>query len=204
VQTHHLNILEDVLNMKLFIGDALVHDEHEAIDIERTKKRVMHYQWKENSVYFKNLMVPKPKDRSQIIKKMHKEIGHFGEARTLSKIKQWFLWHDRTDSVKEFVKTCDKCQLTKQIGNLRSSVEGMKSILVCDLFYHVTLNIVGPLTKMFIGNKYLFIVVDHYFEWCEVHPIKEHDVAIVARFLEEEIICCFRVPKYISIDNGSE
>jgi hypothetical protein len=30
-------------------------------------------------------MVPKPKDRSQIIKKMHDEIGHFGEARTILK-----------------------------------------------------------------------------------------------------------------------
>jgi len=54
-------------------------------------------------------MVPKPKDRSEIIEKMHKKIGHFGEARTLSKIKQWFLWHDRTNFVKEFVRACDKC-----------------------------------------------------------------------------------------------
>jgi hypothetical protein len=74
--------------MRLLIGGVLVHDEHEAVDIGRTKKIVMCYYWQEDTLYFKNLMVPKPKDRSQIIKKMHNEIGHFGEARTFSMIKQ--------------------------------------------------------------------------------------------------------------------
>jgi len=44
VQTRHLDIWEDALSMRLFIGGALVHDEHEVVDIKRTKKRVMPYQ----------------------------------------------------------------------------------------------------------------------------------------------------------------
>jgi len=54
-------------------------------------------------------MVPKPKDKSQIIKKMHNEISHFGKARNFSKIKQQFFLHDRTNFIKEFVRTYDKC-----------------------------------------------------------------------------------------------
>jgi hypothetical protein len=34
--------------------------------------------------------------------------------------------------------------------------------------------------------------------------VKEHDATTIARFLEEEIICRFGVPKYILIDNGNE
>lgn len=94
--------------------------------------------------------------------------------------------------------------MAKQIDNLRFGVEGMKSILVCDLFYHVTLNIARPLLEMFTGNKYALVVVDHYSKWCEMRHVKEHDVAIVVRFLEEKIICHFGVPKYIFIDNDSE
>jgi hypothetical protein len=46
VQTRYLDIWEDVLSMRLLIGGVLVHDEHdELVDIERTKKRVMHYYW---------------------------------------------------------------------------------------------------------------------------------------------------------------
>jgi hypothetical protein len=58
-------------------------------------------------------MVPKPKDKSQIIEKMHNEISHFGKARNFSKIKQQFFLHDRTNFIKKFVRTYDKCQLAK-------------------------------------------------------------------------------------------
>jgi hypothetical protein len=70
-----------------------------------------------------------------ILKKMHIEIKHFGEAKTLVEIKECFFWHDKTNFVKEFVKVCDKCQLAKQIDKMKYGVEGMKIILVCDVFY---------------------------------------------------------------------
>jgi hypothetical protein len=135
---------------------------------------------------------------------MHHEIGHFGETRTLSEIKQQFFWHDKTNFVKEFVKACDKCQLAKDTNNLKYNVEGMKSILVCDLFYHVTLSTTGPVLETSTSNKYVFVVIDHYSKWCEACIVEKHNVAITVRFLEKEIICNFGVPKYIFIDNGIE
>lgn len=45
---------------------------------------------------------------------MHNEIGHFGEAIMFVEVKKWFFQNDRTYFVKEFVKTCDKCQLVRQ------------------------------------------------------------------------------------------
>jgi hypothetical protein len=48
------------------------------------------------------------------------------------------------------------------------------------------------------------VAIDHYSKWCEVRPVKNHDVAIPARFLEEEIICRFGVPRFILTNNGSE
>ncbi len=50
----------------------------------------------------------------------------------------------------------------------------------------------------------MFVVIDHYFKWYETRFIKEHDVHIVAKFLEDEVICKYGVPKYVLIDNGSE
>ncbi len=108
VQTCHLDIWEDALSMRLLTGGALVHDEHAEADIERTKKIMMHYYQQEDTLYFQNLMVPKLKDRSQIIKKMHNKIGHFGEGRTLSQIKQQFFQHDRTNFIKKIVNKLNK------------------------------------------------------------------------------------------------
>jgi hypothetical protein len=80
----------------------------------------------------------------------------------------------------------------------------MKSIPICDLFYHVALNITRLMPETSNGNKYVFVVVVHYDKWCEARPVKEHDVINVAKFLEEEIICQFGVSKYILIDDGNE
>jgi transposase-like protein len=80
----------------------------------------------------------------------------------------------------------------------------MKNILVCELFYKVALDIVGPLPETKNGNRYAMVAIDHYSKWCEARLVKDHDVAIATRFLEEEIICRFGVPIFILIDNGGE
>jgi hypothetical protein len=54
------------------------------------------------------------------------------------------------------------------------------------------------------GNKYVLVTIDHYSKWCETWPIKEHDACIIVKFLEDEVICRYGVPKYILTNNGSE
>jgi hypothetical protein len=87
---------------------------------------------------------------------------------------------------------------------MKSKMEGMKSIPMCDLFYRMVLDIARPLTKTLNGNKYVIVAIDHYSKWCEARPMKEHDVVIIAKFLKYEIICRFAVPKYILTYNGNE
>jgi hypothetical protein len=80
----------------------------------------------------------------------------------------------------------------------------MKNILIYDLFYRVALDTIGPLLKTKDGNRYALVAIDHCSKWCEARLAKYHDAAIVTRFLEEEIICRFCVPKFIFINNGGE
>jgi transposase InsO family protein len=68
----------------------------------------------------------------------------------------------------------------------------------------MTLVTTGLLRETKDGNRYALIAIDHYSKWCERKHVKDHDNAIVARFLEEEIICRFGVPKFILTDNGGE
>ncbi len=149
-------------------------------------------------------MVPKPEERKALVKDIHEEIGHFSEGRTLVEVRKRFFWHDRTEYVTMVVRQCQHCQLAKSLGSIRLGIEEMKNILVCDLFYRVALDIVGPLLETKDGNRYAMVAIDQYSKWCEARPIKDHDAVIVVRFLEEEIICRFGVPKFIIMDNGSE
>jgi hypothetical protein len=143
------------------------------------------------------LVIPKPIEKRTVIEKIHEEIGHFGESWTLVEVKKRFFWHDRTKSIKTFVKTCNKCQLARQF-DMRFGVEKMKNITICDLFYQFDLETTRPLSETIDGNKYVTTANDHYSKCCEARLIKEHDVLIGIKFLEDGI------PKYILIKNGSE
>jgi len=59
-----------------------------------------------------------------------------------------------------------------------------------------------PETKL--GNKYILVAIDHYSKWCEAKDVVDHGAKIAARFLEDDIICRYGVPKFILTDNGGE
>jgi hypothetical protein len=93
---------------------------------------------------------------------------------------------------------------SQAIRNMRFGMEEMKNIPICDLFHRVAMDIVGPLSKITIGNKYVLVAIDHYSKWCEAWPVKEHDVCTTTKFLEDEVICRYGVLKYILTDIGNE
>jgi hypothetical protein len=64
--------------------------------------------------------------------------------------------------------------------------------------------IVRPLLQTTNGNKYVLVAIDHCSKWFEARPIKEHDAYITTKFLEDEIIYRYGVPKYILTNNGNE
>jgi hypothetical protein len=68
----------------------------------------------------------------------------------------------------------------------------------------VALDNIKALHETKYGNRYVLVTINHNSKWCETRPIKDHDVAITTRFLEEEIICKFGVPRFIFTDNGGE
>ncbi len=58
--------------------------------------------------------------------------------------------------------------------------------------------------KKMDGNKYVLVTIDHYSKWCETQTIKEHDAFTIVKFLEDEVICMYGMPKYILTNYGSE
>jgi hypothetical protein len=94
--------------------------------------------------------------------------------------------------------------MVKSSGSMHSGDEHLKSIPVCDLFYRVALNTAGPLPETDSGNKYILVAIDHYSKWCEAKAVADHGARTTTRFLENEIICRYGVPKFVLTDNGTE
>jgi transposase InsO family protein len=171
---------------------------------KRIRKRASNYYWKEQKLFFKTLFVPKPEERVSLVKQMHEDLGHFGEQRTLAEIRCRYFWHNRTADVKAVIRRCQQRQLVRSSGNIRSGDEQLKSIPVCDLFHRVALDTAGPLPETTSGNKYILVAIDHYSKWCEAKAVADHGAKMAARFLEDEIICRYGVPKFVLTNNGGE
>jgi hypothetical protein len=198
-----IDIWEDADCLTLLKEGALP----DAVDLEESKrirKRASNYCWKEQKLFFKALLVPKLEERVSLIKRMHEDLGHFGEQRTLAEIRRRYFWHNCTVDVKAVIRGCQQCQLVKSSGNIRSGDEQLKSIPVCDLFHRVALDTAGPLPETKSDNRYILVAIDHYSKWCEAKAVADHGARTAARFLEDEIICRYGVPKFVLTDNGGE
>jgi len=201
--TRHQDIWEDVPCLDLLQG-GMLPDTNDYVEARRARKRVVNYHWQDQSLYFKGLLIPRPEDRMGLVVQMHKDLGHYGEERTLAEICRRYFWHNRTGDVKTVVKVCQQCQMVRRMGSIRSEDEKLKSIHVCDLFHRVAMDTTGPLPKTRSRNKYILVTIDHYSKWCEAKAIVDHGVKTAARFLEDDIICRYGVPKFVLTDNGGE
>ncbi len=171
---------------------------------KRARKRANNYCWKEQRLYFKDLYVPKPEERIPLVVQMHEDLRHSGEQRMLAKICRKYFWHSQTEDVKSVVRRCQQCQLVRSEGSIRSEDEQLKSIPICDLFHRVALDTACPLPETKSGNKYILVAINHYSKWCEAKAVTDHGAKTAARFLEDDLICRYGVPKFILIDNGGE
>ncbi len=92
----------------------------------------------------------------------------------------------------------------KSEGSIHSGDEHLKSILICDLFHRIALDTVGPLPETKAGNKYIMVAIDHYSKWCEAKAVVDHGAKTAARFLEDDLICRYGVPRFVLTNNGGE
>jgi hypothetical protein len=99
---------------------------------------------------------------------------------------------------------CQQCQMVKSVGSIHSGDEQLKSIPICDLFHRVALDTSGPLPETKSGNKYILVAIDHYSKWCEAKAVDDHGAKTIAKFLEDDVICRYGVPKFVLTDNGGE
>ncbi len=92
----------------------------------------------------------------------------------------------------------------RRTGSIHSEDEELKSIPVCDLFYRVALDTAGPLPETRSSNRYILVVIDQYLKWCEARAVADHGAKTVAKFLEDDVICRYGVPKFVLTNNGGK
>jgi hypothetical protein len=88
------------------LKDGVLPDTMDVEESKRFKKRVSNYYIKGERLYFRDLYVPKPDERTPLVTQIHEDLGHAGEERTLTEVCRRYFWHHRTRDVRTVVKTC--------------------------------------------------------------------------------------------------
>lgn len=103
------------------------------------------------------------------------------------------------DDIKEYCKTCNKCQTIKPVSKLRAQLQPILAKSPWDI---IGIDIAGPLTLSKFGNKYIIVAIDYYTKFCIAQAISDFTALTTARFIFNEIICKFGRANRIHTDRG--
>ena len=64
------------------------------------------------------------------------------------------------------------------------------------------MDVIGPITpKAFNERRLIFVVIDYFTKWVEAASYASITRSVVCKFIKKEIICRYRIPKRIILDN---
>lgn len=148
-------------------------------------------------------IITKDNDMKAILQDYHDSVfgGHFGTAKTYSRIKKHFYWVGMKSYITEYIKHCIKCQ-TNKVGRATK-------MLLCETdlskkpFDKIYIDMVGAVTMSASGNQYILSVIDDLTRFVDFVAVPDQTANTIARALYEHVLCRYTLPKVIISDNGT-
>ncbi|KAJ8383368.1 hypothetical protein AAFF_G00221580 [Aldrovandia affinis] len=136
----------------------------------------------------------------QALQGVHDEAGHQGQYRTLYLAKQRFFWVEMERDVRNYVKTCKRCVVSKTPEpEGRAPFESIKTTspleIVCIDFWSAEV----PNGK----NVDVLVVTDHFTKMAHAFPCHDQSAKQVARQLWDRYFCVYGFPERIHSDQGA-
>ena len=125
--------------------------------------------------------------------------GHLGKKKTLNRILQRFFWPGITTDVKQYCRACAPCQKVAKKSN-KVCLQSMP--IIEEPFSRVAMDIVGPLDRSKVGNKYILVLCDYATRYPEALPLKNIDAETTSEAVAE-VFTRFGIPKEVLTDQGS-
>ena len=127
--------------------------------------------------------------------------GHFSNRKTIMKVGEKFYWPGRGVDIRDFCRSCDKCQRMCHKGRVKP-VPLKPLPIITEPFSRVAIDLVGPLSPPSSeGHRYILTLIDFATSFPEAVPLKDIDSISVA----ETLLAIFSrvgIPKEILSDRG--
>ena len=130
--------------------------------------------------------------------------GHFGEERTLEKLRRVWFWKGMSRDVSEYVRSCHKCQLVKSDTGKRKGL--LMPIAAPEPWHTLTMDFVGGFHPAKVtGRTHCLVIVDKFSKYVILEPVSERVTAEeTAEALLRRVIAPFGTPVKIISDRGPQ
>ena len=125
--------------------------------------------------------------------------GHSSVLRTFKRLAQQFYWPSMHHTIKEYVQSCEVCQMNK-IDNL--SLAGLLQPLPipCQVWDDIAMNFIEGLPSSH-GQNTILVIVDHLSKYAYFFPLSHpFTVKVVAENFFEGIVKIHGMPRFIVSD----
>src|SRR6266536_5704407 len=162
---------------------------------ETYEKWASQFREQSNHIYVEERRLVSRYELSWILSMFHDNptSAHQGAEAMRQQINKRYVWKGMTSDIKEYVKSCYECQ--RRGGPKENNRK--RTIVPMDIFERWGIDIVGSLSQMEDGYRYIVVAMDYFSRWPEARPLTHANVWQVTRFIYEEIICRFGTPRVL-------
>lgn len=146
-----------------------------------------------------------PDEAKQVLKEVHEGVcgdHQGGKILALKILRQGYYWPTLNQDSLEHVRKCHQCQIHSNIPRMPPT--RLTSLLSPIPFAMWGIDIVGPLPTAKGQVRFCIVAIDYMTKWAEAAPLRKIGEDEVKKFLWEDIILRFGVPKVIVADNGKQ
>ena len=171
----------------------------------KLKDGTLYRQFESQDGSSRRLQLIVPKDlREEVLSQLHEGPtgGHFGEDKTLHKLRERFYWPGHQKDVTTWCRTCKDCAARKGPAPKRRAA--LTPIEVGSPAQMVAMDFLGPLVETDEGNRYILVVGDHFTKYMSAYALPNQEAKTVARILVEEHFCQYGFPEQLHSDQGPQ
>ncbi|XP_074556260.1 uncharacterized protein LOC141812118 [Curcuma longa] len=146
-----------------------------------------------------------PEEADYVMREIHQGCcgNHIGGRTLVRKILlAGYFWPTMQADADQLVRTCLSCQKHQTMSH--QPTELLKTSSVSCPFDQWGMDIVGPFPLGPGQKKFLLVAVDYFSKWVEVEPLAHITEKNVLKFLWQNIVCRFGIPRKLVSDNGRQ
>ena len=143
--------------------------------------------------------IPPLEARGRIIRAFHDEIGYWDLETTKRFVLDRYWWPTVHQDVNGYVRGCDGCQKARQIPGYKNTLR----FPMTSLFHTYSVDFAGLLPRTPTGNKCVLVAIEHLTGWPIARATESSTAEEVLRFMKEEMIYCFGLPRGVVSDNAT-